>query len=292
MVPVLRNRIYKKHIKNQYDIEIAFLEGPITWLMSGKSRAKKYAWIHNDLVCVYEKESMKKKLSETAYQQYQKLLLALSDEDAVHRNTRGYLHGYPSAALPVHAEQYAPSGSLRDRYTFIHALTSAQQRARAGQVHYPRYEPKYSRRAAYDLLRYGYVHSVRVQSGGVRCVLCAHVHDGSHLLGSRNALPRMPALQRLQTCALRLNGRRNRNRAVRAYARRYALPQLVVAHLGLHKTAHPCRGYRGGVPAVQQPHKTHADTSSLLDGQEASGARNRAVEDATIIQPLMSTISH
>lgn len=79
VVPVFRNRIYKKHIKNQYDIEIAFLEGPITWLMSGKSCAKKYAWIHNDLVCVYEKESMKKKLSETAYQQYQKLIFVSQD---------------------------------------------------------------------------------------------------------------------------------------------------------------------------------------------------------------------
>lgn len=41
---------YKKYIKGDYDIEIAFLEGPITRLFSVKNKdTRKIAWIHNDI---------------------------------------------------------------------------------------------------------------------------------------------------------------------------------------------------------------------------------------------------
>lgn len=42
-------KIYKKYINNQFDIEIAFLEGSITNLFSIKSNAKKLVWVHTDL---------------------------------------------------------------------------------------------------------------------------------------------------------------------------------------------------------------------------------------------------
>lgn len=42
---------YKLCIKDEYDVEVAFLEGPVTRIISGSSNkhAKKYAWVHYDL---------------------------------------------------------------------------------------------------------------------------------------------------------------------------------------------------------------------------------------------------
>ena len=37
-----RRKIFDKYIKGKYDIEIAFLEGPITWIFSEYSNAKKF----------------------------------------------------------------------------------------------------------------------------------------------------------------------------------------------------------------------------------------------------------
>ena len=37
-VLLMKNRIYKKYIKKDYDVEIAFLEGPITRLFSVKNK--------------------------------------------------------------------------------------------------------------------------------------------------------------------------------------------------------------------------------------------------------------
>ena len=43
-------KIYKKYIKESYDIEIAFLEGSTTKLISGSPNrfSKKKAWVHTD----------------------------------------------------------------------------------------------------------------------------------------------------------------------------------------------------------------------------------------------------
>lgn len=42
-------RIYNKFIKDKFETEVAFLEGPITNLFSIKSTNKKIAWVHTDL---------------------------------------------------------------------------------------------------------------------------------------------------------------------------------------------------------------------------------------------------
>ena len=50
----LKNTIYKKYINNNYDVEVAFLEGPITTILSSKNKkVKKIAWIHNDISLVF-----------------------------------------------------------------------------------------------------------------------------------------------------------------------------------------------------------------------------------------------
>lgn len=78
----LRRRLYKKYIKNKYDVEIAFLEGPITWIFSHKSRARKIAWVHNDIIQVFgtdTKADLKKKLSEKTYKKYDEIIFVSKD---------------------------------------------------------------------------------------------------------------------------------------------------------------------------------------------------------------------
>ena len=63
-----KNQIYKKHIKNKFDIELAFLEGPITRIFScGKEKQKKISWVHNDISKVFGKDikaKLKRKIDE------------------------------------------------------------------------------------------------------------------------------------------------------------------------------------------------------------------------------------
>ena len=47
--------IYNKYIRKKYNMEIAFLEGPITRIMSYKGKSKKIAWVHNDIQKVFGK---------------------------------------------------------------------------------------------------------------------------------------------------------------------------------------------------------------------------------------------
>lgn len=73
-----KSRIYKKYIENQYDTEIAFLEGPITRIFSsGKEPQKKIAWVHNDIAQVFgigAKAQLKRKIDEKLYNKFSKLV--------------------------------------------------------------------------------------------------------------------------------------------------------------------------------------------------------------------------
>lgn len=78
-----KKNIYKKHIKGDYDIEIAFLEGPITRLFSVKNkRTKKIAWIHNDMSLVFGKgikAKIKRKIDRKTYSKYHTLVFVSQD---------------------------------------------------------------------------------------------------------------------------------------------------------------------------------------------------------------------
>jgi glycosyltransferase involved in cell wall biosynthesis len=73
-----KKQIYKKYIENQYDVEIAFLEGPITRIFAcGKERNKKIAWVHNDIAQVFGKgikASLKRRIDENLYNKFSKLI--------------------------------------------------------------------------------------------------------------------------------------------------------------------------------------------------------------------------
>lgn len=78
-----KKKIYKKYIKEDYDIEIAFLEGPITRLFSVKNKkTKKIAWIHNDMSLVFGKgikAKIKRKIDRKTYSKYHTLVFVSQD---------------------------------------------------------------------------------------------------------------------------------------------------------------------------------------------------------------------
>ena len=78
-----KKHLYKKYIKKDYDIEIAFLEGPITRLFSIKNKnTRKIAWIHNDVSLVFGKgikAKIKKKIDRNIYSKYETLVFVSKD---------------------------------------------------------------------------------------------------------------------------------------------------------------------------------------------------------------------
>jgi len=75
--------IYKKYIKEDYDTEIAFLEGPITRLFSVKNKkTRKIVWVHNDISLVFGKgikSKIKKKLDKKIYSKYETIVFVSKD---------------------------------------------------------------------------------------------------------------------------------------------------------------------------------------------------------------------
>lgn len=75
--------LYKKYIKDNFDVEIAFLEGPITRLFSTKDEeTKKIAWIHNDIKHVFGnglKSKLKKLIDSKIYHRYNNLVFVSKD---------------------------------------------------------------------------------------------------------------------------------------------------------------------------------------------------------------------
>lgn len=85
----MRKHIYQKMIQGKYDVEIAFLEGPVTRLLSEPNpEAEKIAWIHNDISLVFGegfKAKIKRRIDEKIYQQYEHLVF-VSQENLIDFN--------------------------------------------------------------------------------------------------------------------------------------------------------------------------------------------------------------
>lgn len=87
IMSVLKILLFSKHIYNKYiaddsDIQIAFLEGPITRLFSNNKKKKKIAWIHNDIKSVFGngmKAYIKKKIDNKTYKKYNRLVFVSKD---------------------------------------------------------------------------------------------------------------------------------------------------------------------------------------------------------------------
>lgn len=79
--PFTKRKIFNKYVKNKYDSEIAFLEGPITNLFS-ISKGNNIAWIHNDINQVFGKgikAYLKKINNKKIYKKYKKLIFVSRD---------------------------------------------------------------------------------------------------------------------------------------------------------------------------------------------------------------------
>lgn len=80
---LFKKHIYKKYIRRDYDVEIAFLEGPITRLFSVKNKkTRKIAWVHNDISLVFGndlKAKIKKYVDRKIYSKYDKIIFVSRD---------------------------------------------------------------------------------------------------------------------------------------------------------------------------------------------------------------------
>ncbi len=78
-----RKKIYENIIKNDYDVEIAFLEGAPTRLLSVKNKnTKKIAWVHNDITQVFGKgikATLKKIIDKKIYSKYDEIIFVSED---------------------------------------------------------------------------------------------------------------------------------------------------------------------------------------------------------------------
>lgn len=78
-----KKKIYKKYIKGKFDVEIAFLEGPITRIISVKDEdVNKIAWIHNDIGKVFGRDlkaKIKENIDEKIYKKFDKLIFVSKD---------------------------------------------------------------------------------------------------------------------------------------------------------------------------------------------------------------------
>ncbi len=69
--------IYNKYLKEKYDVDIAFLEGPITRIFSYKGNNKKIAWVHNDIDKVFGndyKSKIKKYIDKRIYKRFDNII--------------------------------------------------------------------------------------------------------------------------------------------------------------------------------------------------------------------------
>lgn len=68
-------KFYKKYIDENYDIEVAFLEGIPTKILAASSNPNKFAWVHTDLYNYYGQTKMFRSVQENAecYKRFKKI---------------------------------------------------------------------------------------------------------------------------------------------------------------------------------------------------------------------------
>lgn len=72
-VLICGKHIYNKYLRGKFDIDIAFLEGPITRIFAYKGNKNKIAWVHNDISKVFgngKKAKIKQYLDKWFYKKY------------------------------------------------------------------------------------------------------------------------------------------------------------------------------------------------------------------------------
>lgn len=103
-VLLLQKHLYHTYIQEDFDVEIAFLEGPITRLFSTKNKkTRKIAWIHNDVSLVFGKglkAKLKKYIDKKIYSKFETLVFVSKDNrksfDTVYKDIRN------KELVPIH----------------------------------------------------------------------------------------------------------------------------------------------------------------------------------------------
>lgn len=107
-------QMYEKHIKDKYDIEIAFLEGPITSLFAIEGSSKKIAWVHTNM-SKHVVNIVKIKQYENDYQKYNRIIFVSNDALEGFNNTfkvdvnKQVIHNYiDTDSILKKAKEYDP----------------------------------------------------------------------------------------------------------------------------------------------------------------------------------------
>ena len=132
--------IYRKHIKNDYDVEIAFLEGAITRIFSAKNdETTKIAWIHNDISKVFGnslKSKIKRNVDKKIYSKYDKLIFVSNDNvkkfEEVYNNTvpKEVIYNYINSDNVISKAEETPDVKFdEDTINFVTVARLVQQKA-------------------------------------------------------------------------------------------------------------------------------------------------------------------
>lgn len=137
---IQQKSIYKKYIKNDYDVEIAFLEGAITRIFSTKNNeTTKIAWIHNDISKVFGnsiKSKIKRNVDKKVYSKYNKLIFVSNDNvkkfEEVYNNTvpKEVIYNYINSNNVIAKAEETPDIKFDENtVNFVTVARLAQQKA-------------------------------------------------------------------------------------------------------------------------------------------------------------------
>lgn len=132
--------IYKKYIKNDYDVEIAFLEGAITRIFSTKNdKTTKIAWVHNDISRVFGdniKSKIKKFVDKKIYSKFDKLIFVSKDNmekfEKVYNNTvpKEVIYNYVNSDNVISKAQETPDVEFdNNTINFVTVARLVEQKA-------------------------------------------------------------------------------------------------------------------------------------------------------------------
>ncbi|MBR0427515.1 MAG: glycosyltransferase [Clostridia bacterium] len=91
-VLICGKKIYNRYLRKKFDIDIAFLEGPITRIFSFNGNKRKIAWIHNDISKVFgknKKAEFKRMIDKWFYKKYDQIIFVSRENKKVFENVYG-----------------------------------------------------------------------------------------------------------------------------------------------------------------------------------------------------------
>lgn len=134
--------IYNKVIKKDYDVEVAFLEGPITRLFSNKNgKSKKIVWIHNDIQKVFGegfKAILKNEIDRKIYNKFDELVFVSKDNmerfqhiySNINRKKMQVIYNYIDSDLVIEkANEFSTEISKYSNKKFVCVCRLVEQKA-------------------------------------------------------------------------------------------------------------------------------------------------------------------